>query len=366
MNGGRVAGREALLRLASLAVTVVEPALSAAAIPSPRVPLSEDVAPGIAGATDRRPARVVRWLLFIALGTAFGATCLIRGLPTDRVVLLGWVLAGLALCALGDGVRRVGRLLADWFPLVAVLLAYDATRGLADGLGATVHVIEPAAVDRWVAGGTLPTVVLQEHWNAAWWEALASLVYGSHFVVTPLVLAVLWLRDRSRWARYARLVVALSAAGLITYVLYPAAPPWLAARSGVIEPVERLSGAGWEVLGLPRAGALLADSQGQVNQVAAVPSLHTAFAVLTCLVLLPVAARWWQRLVLIGYPLAMAVVLVWSGEHYVVDTVLGAVYAAGVRVVAARGWPVLVRTVRSVRIRSGTVRPWRAAPAVDA
>ena len=65
---------------------------------------------------------------------------------------------------------------------------------------------------------------------------MASLVYASHFVVTPVVLAVLWLRDRARWARYVRLVLALSAAGLVTYVLYPAAPPWLAAEDGVIEP----------------------------------------------------------------------------------------------------------------------------------
>jgi hypothetical protein len=347
-----VAGRSADVRLPSLRVTVVESALRTAAILSPRATL-----------TAARRVRIVRAMLLLALALAFAATCLNRGLPTDRVVLLGWVLAGLALCAVGDGLRRVGRLLVDWLPLVGVLLAYDATRGLADGLGATVHVTEPAAVDRWLSGGALPTVVLQEHWNADWWAALASLVYGSHFVVTPLVLAVLWLRDRARWVRYARLVVALSAAGLLTYVVYPAAPPWLAARDGVIEPVQRLSGAGWEVLGLPRAGALLADSQGQVNPVAAVPSLHTAFAVLTCLVLLPVAQRRWQRILLICYPPAMALVLVWSGEHYVIDTLLGAAYAGGIVVVAARGWPWLVRALRR---RSRPARPWSAAPGVDA
>lgn len=281
--------------------------------------------------------------LLIGLGLAFAVTCLAWGLPTDRVVLLGWVLAGLALC--GDGWPACRRLLGDWLPLIGILLGYDATRGLADGLGAPVHVTEPAAVDRWLGGGSLPTVVLQEHWHAAWWEALASLVYSSHFVVTPLVLAVLWLRDRERWVRYARLVVALSAAGLVTYVLYPAAPPWLAAQDGVVEPVERLSSVGWGVLGLPRAGAVLAESQGQVNQVAAVPSLHTAFAVLTCLVLLPVARRRWQRLLLVGYPFVMALVLVWSGEHYVVDTVLGALYAGAV-VALAKG-PVVVRAVRT-------------------
>ena len=171
-----------------------------------------------------------------------------------------------------------------------------------------MHVTELAGADRWLGGGALPTVGLQQHWDADWWKALAALVYGSHFVVTPLLLCVLWVRNRARWGRYVRLVLALSAAGLVTYVLYPAAPPWLAAKDGVIEPVRRLSGTGWDVLGLPHAGALLADSQGQVNQVAAVPSLHTAFAVLTCLVLLPVARRAWQRAALVAY----AVLMPWS------------------------------------------------------
>ena len=84
------------------------------------------------------------------------------------------------------------------------------------------------------------------------------------------------------------------------------------------------------MLGLPHAGALLTESQGQVNLVAAVPSLHTAFAVLTCLVLFPVARHVWQRVALVGYALLMPLVLVWAGEHYVVDTLLGALYAAAV------------------------------------
>ncbi|MGY2085350.1 hypothetical protein [Blastococcus sp. SYSU DS0539] len=49
----------------------------------------------------------------------------------------------------------------------------------------------------------------------------------------------------------------------MTYVLYPAAPPWLAAKEGVIEPVARISSAGWAVLGLPRAGVLLDTGQAR-------------------------------------------------------------------------------------------------------
>jgi hypothetical protein len=341
-------------------MTAVDSTALPRALPSPRSPLvggpdraAVAAVPARTAFTLRTGRALLRGVLLTALAIAFVVTCVRVGLPTDRVVLLGWVVAGVGVFAVTDGVRRVGRLLADWLPLAALLLAYDASRGLADGLGATVHVTEPADADRWMAGGALPTVVLQQHWDAAWWEALASLVYGSHFVVTPLVLGVLWVRNRPRWGHYARLVVGLSAAGLVTYVLYPAAPPWLAAKDGVIEPVQRLSGAGWEVLGLPRAGALLADSQGQVNQVAAVPSLHTAFAVLTCLVLYPVAKRTWQRAGLVAYPVLMAVVLVWSGEHYVIDTLLGAGYAAGVVVVAARIRPV-VGGLASLR-RAGAV-----------
>ncbi|OMQ14636.1 hypothetical protein A7K94_0215185 [Modestobacter sp. VKM Ac-2676] len=140
-----------------------------------------------------------------------------RGLPTDRLVLLGWVLAALAVHALGRGRPELLRLLADWVPLAALLLLYDLTRGLADGLGMPVHVAELAAADRWLAGGVLPTVWLQEHWTAPAWAAFASLVYGSHFVVTPVLLAVLWVRDRARWTGYARLVRA--------YQLPDAGPP---------------------------------------------------------------------------------------------------------------------------------------------
>src|SRR4051794_8223055 len=295
-----------------------------------------------AGAADRH--RLLRRLLTVGLLAAFVATCVLTGLPTDRLVLLSWVLAVLALQSVGRGWAGLVRLLVDWVPLIAVLMLYDVSRGMADGLGIPVHVTEPAAADRWLAGGVLPTVWLQQHWNADWWSAVASLIYSSHFVVTPVVLAVLWLRNRARWAGYAQLVLALSAAGLVTYVLYPAAPPWLASRDGAIEHVDRLTSSGWAVLGLPKAGTLLHTGQGQVNAVAAVPSLHTAFALLTCLVLLPLAAHLWQRVVLVSYAVLMPLVLVWSGEHYVVDTLLGAVYAGAV-------WVLVPRAVRLLRRR---------------
>jgi membrane-associated phospholipid phosphatase len=128
----------------------------------------------------------------------------------------------------------------------------------------------------------------------------------------------------------------------------------------VVEPVRRLSSAGWEVLGLPRAGALLEHGQGQVNLVAAVPSLHTAFAVLLCLVLFRRARRLWQRVGLVGYAGLMPLVLVWAGEHYVVDTLAGALYAVAVVLLVPRVTRVVVRA-------AGRIPRWRplGVPTVD-
>src|SRR3954452_24517748 len=61
--------------------------------------------------------RVVRAVLWSALAVAFAVTCLSVGLPTDRVLLLGWVLAALGVHAVTEGWRRVVRLLVDWVPL---------------------------------------------------------------------------------------------------------------------------------------------------------------------------------------------------------------------------------------------------------
>ena len=55
------------------------------------------------------------------------------------------------------------------------------------------------------------------------------------------------------------------------------------------------------------------------------PSLHTAYALMAVVFFLPVVRRrWWP--VLLAYPLAMTFTLVYSGEHYVVDVLVGWAY----------------------------------------
>ena len=160
-----------------------------------------------------------------------------------------------------------------------------------------------------------------------WYDVGTTLVYNTHFFAVYVIAAVLWARDRARWGAFVRRFLALTFAGLATYVLFPAAPPWMAAARGEIEPVSRISGKGWNALGLDGAASLLDKGQGIVNQVAAVPSLHAAFALFIC-VFFWRRARWPMRVVLVAYSLAMGFALVYAGEHYASDVLLGWLYVA--------------------------------------
>ncbi len=276
-------------------------------------------------------SRIRGWLA-AAYAVVLGVFVLTVGLPTERLALFSWVLVGLSIGCVGRGWRAIAGLVLDWLPFIGVLVLYDLTRGLADSLGMPVHVSDLAALESALFGGTLPTIWLQDQlgpsgaWgsagDAAWWHVVVTAVYVSHFFVTPIIAAVLWLCNRRRWISFTAQVVGVALVGVTTYVLLPAAPPWYAANRGVIPDVDRLSGLGWDVIGLDRAGALLDQGQAKVNLVAAVPSLHTAYAVLVLLFFWPVLTRT-LRALLACYPLLMGMILVYSGEHYVVDVLLG-------------------------------------------
>lgn len=282
--------------------------------------------------------RRIRRRAVIAYCVILALFVVLVGIPTDREGLVLWIVAGLGIRCLGRGWRSFGRVLLDWFPFTAVLIVYDYTRGFADGLGMPIHVRQPADADLWMFHGVLPTQWMQQHFYTPgvvhWYDAAVTLVYTSHFVATPVLAAVLWLRNRREWVRFISRVIALAFVGVSVYILYPAAPPWYAARHGVIDPVARLTSRGWTEIGLNHAGQVLSKGQAAVNVVAAMPSLHTAYATLIALYFIR-RLPWWGRVPLACYPLVMGAALIYAGEHYAVDVFFGWVTGGAVMAGAA-------------------------------
>lgn len=255
----------------------------------------------------------------------------VEGLPLTRDWILVWILLGLLAFSLGDLRGWFTGALVDWLPFFLVLAGYDLLRGAADGLIFEPFFLPQIDVDEFLFGGQLPTVWLQEHLYEPgalpWWGVILWAVYMSHFFATPLLAGVLWKLDRLRFRRYAVTVATLSLLGFATYALYPAAPPWMAAQEGLIPPVARVIPELWGQLGIPATFGAVGTGYEYANDVAAVPSLHAAFSLLISLELWQSARRGWLRGLLAAYPLVMGFALVYSGEHYVADLLLGWIYA---------------------------------------
>ena len=87
--------------------------------------------------------------------------------------------------------------------------------------------------------------------------------------------------------------------------------------------------------------------QTYANNVAAMPSLHAAFALLIVLYVWRLVPRW-SRFFLALYPPAMAFSLVYAGEHYVVDCIAGWVYAVATFVVVNLAFEYRARRVTAL------------------
>jgi membrane-associated phospholipid phosphatase len=100
----------------------------------------------------------------------------------------------------------------------------------------------------------------------------------------------------------------------------------------------------------------------QANQLAAMPSLHIAWAVWCSLVIWRISERRWLRALAVLYPCLTAFAVLATGNHFVLDIAGGLLVAAVAAAVVwlARSWREL-RWLRAllapVRARLGTAQP---------
>jgi PAP2 superfamily len=274
--------------------------------------------------------RALRWCGPIVYAIALAVVLWQSGLPLSRDRLLMWILLGLLAFSLTNLRGWVQSVVLEWIPFALILWVYDLLRGQADGLFFDAHVKPQLEVDRFMFGGTAPTVRLQDHlWDGFlhihWYDYAAWLVYVSYFVGTYLVAALLWWVNRPLFRRYVVMVSLIAMMGFTTYALFPAVPPWMASELGALEPTTRSIGVIWSHIPIAHFNTLFEKGSEYSNAVAAVPSLHAAYTLLITLVLWRMAP-WWGRVLLAIYPWAMAFALVYTSEHYFSDILLGWIY----------------------------------------
>lgn len=222
---------------------------------------------------------------------------------------------------------RAKELLKRFVPFVALLLVYESFRGLVPYLNTKVNFLWMPAMDRMLFFGELPTKVLQDwlwHGQVQWYDFVFYGAYTLHFVL-PFALAVLiWRTRENQYWRYIASFLVLSFMGFLTYLAFPAAPPWMAQDRGLIEPITRVSSAVWAAFGIHDFPSVY--NKISPNPVAAVPSLHAAYAFLFAFYITRLYKQRWRYLAWV-YPMLIWVGTVYQGEHYAIDAVLGVIYA---------------------------------------
>jgi hypothetical protein len=204
-----------------------------------------------------------------------------------------------------------------WVELLAIvwlLWLYDATTNLAPlrlstALGnargllhveRVLHIAPELSLDRWLAGHHTLALVLSDYYDNA------------HFLVTLSLLGYLWWRRADIYRPLRNSLVLVNVIGFVVFWRFPVAPPRM--LDGFTDVVATTGAFGsWH------SGSLAADA----NQVAAMPSLHMAWAAWCTVAAWRISRRRWVRALAVVYPCVTAFAVLATGNHFVLDIVAG-------------------------------------------
>jgi hypothetical protein len=137
-----------------------------------------------------------------------------------------------------------------------------------------------------------------------------------HFIVTIGVMVWVFRWHPGRYTAVRSSLFATTAIALVGFYFYPLAPPRLMAHGNFIDTV-----AVHRTWGSMASG----DMAHVSNQYAAMPSMHIGWSLWCGLTLAYLARRRWVKAVGLLYPVATLVVIVSTGNHFLMDAVGGAV-----------------------------------------
>jgi hypothetical protein len=134
----------------------------------------------------------------------------------------------------------------------------------------------------------------------------------AHVGGTLGALGVLYAFRREEYSWMRNMLVATTAMALISFYLFPTAPPRMFSIYGFVDPLQ--------LHHLINAGGEQPDSY-TYNPYAAMPSLHVGYALIASWACYKAVERIYLKAACALYPAAMAAVVVISGNHWIMDIV---------------------------------------------
>jgi hypothetical protein len=176
----------------------------------------------------------------------------------------------------------------------------------------SLHIAPEKALDTWLAGHQTFGLILSDYYDNA------------HFGVTLGVLAWLWWRRPDIYRPLRTALVLVNIIAFVFFWRYAVAPPRM--LRGFTDVV-----ASTGAIGSWHTGSLASHA----NELAAMPSLHMAWAAWCTIALWQISQRVWVRLAAVIYPFVTAFAVIATGNHFVLD-LAGGLAAIALAVVLAR------------------------------
>lgn len=268
----------------------------------------------------------LRPYLLLTYVAVFFWSLVVHGIPVDRIAVLLWMLGALSCASIGRSRHEVIQMVRDWALIALIYMAYDYSRGTADQWGIGVNYTSLRDIDSLITFGHEPISAMQRRFyiphDVKWYDVAGSIIYMAHFVLPVLPLVLLRIRNRPSWLHYVRRFTLTLGISVFIFIIFPAAPPWMASEKGYLPPISRITGRGWWELHLKTVSQTLDRGVGVLNAVAPMPSLHAGMALLVALWFTR-NSRTWIRVVVLVYPIVMLTTLVYFGEHYIIDGLAG-------------------------------------------
>ncbi len=164
----------------------------------------------------------------------------------------------------------------------------------------SLHIDPERALDRWLAGHQTLGLLVSDYYDNA------------HFIVTLALLGFLWWRRADIYRPLRNSLVLVNVLAFVVFWRFPVAPPRM--LPGFVDVV-----ASTHAIGSWHSGALAS----QANQLAAMPSLHIAWAVWCTVVVWKLSTRWWLRALAVVYPCVTGFAVLSTGNHFVLDVLGG-------------------------------------------
>jgi hypothetical protein len=220
--------------------------------------------------------------------------------------------------------------------IVGAALAYFAVRDLTQGNRATAleNARQLVSLERflrldfedWLQGLIIERDALVDLANWIY-------IYG-HWPVIGITLVWLFHRAPAEYRLLRNAMFISGAIGLVIFAVFPVAPPRLGGLD-LVDTVTQRSDS-YRTLQPP----------GLINRYAAIPSLHFGWNLLVGVVIWRVSSHRVMRVVAVAMPAAMALAVVVTANHYVVDVLAGGV-------VALIGFAVAMRFAWSPAVAAG-------------